>query len=179
MQPATCNISIHRRRRRGSASTGVGGQRPRSRGASPCGRPISPMLVPTQRRCGCLSPHARSAVRGRTLSAGPVHATPTTPISPTSLCPSNLFGSTPALSVPALGTENDDHNFRRALNRATFRRRSGAIIFSQGDKYRWSARLHCHQCDEPEALYNFISTFSGTHYISPRAMDVGTVGFHF
>jgi hypothetical protein len=27
-------------------------------------------------------------------------------------------------------------------------------------------------------LYNFLSTFSGTHYVSPRAIT-GTVGFHF
>jgi len=29
-----------------------------------------------------------------------------------------------------------------------------------------------------EALYNFLSTFSGTHFVSPRAVT-GELGFHF
>jgi hypothetical protein len=28
------------------------------------------------------------------------------------------------------------------------------------------------------ALYNFISTFSGTHYVTPRSIT-GQIGFHF
>jgi hypothetical protein len=28
------------------------------------------------------------------------------------------------------------------------------------------------------ALYNFLSTFSGTHYVTPRAMTA-ELGFHF
>ena len=28
------------------------------------------------------------------------------------------------------------------------------------------------------ALYNFLFTFSGTHYVSPRAVT-GQIGFHF
>jgi hypothetical protein len=28
------------------------------------------------------------------------------------------------------------------------------------------------------ALYNFLSTFSGTHYVSPRAITA-QIGFHF
>jgi len=28
------------------------------------------------------------------------------------------------------------------------------------------------------ALYNFLSTFSGTHYVTPRTVS-GEVGFHF
>jgi hypothetical protein len=29
-----------------------------------------------------------------------------------------------------------------------------------------------------EALYNFLSTFSGTHFVSPRSVT-GELGFHF
>jgi hypothetical protein len=29
-----------------------------------------------------------------------------------------------------------------------------------------------------EAVYNFLSTFSGTHYVTPRALSA-EVGFHF
>jgi hypothetical protein len=32
--------------------------------------------------------------------------------------------------------------------------------------------------DQREALYNFLSTFSGTHYVTPRALTA-TVGLHF
>jgi hypothetical protein len=28
------------------------------------------------------------------------------------------------------------------------------------------------------ALYNFLSTFSGTHYVTPRSLTAG-IGFHF
>jgi len=28
------------------------------------------------------------------------------------------------------------------------------------------------------ALYNFLSTFSGMHYVTPRTVT-GTIGFHF
>ncbi len=43
------------------------------------------------------------------LYCGSVHATPTTPISPSGLCPASQYGST-FLQIPAAGTENDDHN---------------------------------------------------------------------
>jgi hypothetical protein len=32
--------------------------------------------------------------------------------------------------------------------------------------------------DDKVALYNFLSTFSGTHYVTPRAVT-GEIGFHF
>ena len=48
----------------------------------------------------------------------------------------------------------------------------------QGDKYKWSARLTVVNLTNKEALYNFLSTFSGTHYVSPRAITA-TIGFHF
>jgi DNA-binding NarL/FixJ family response regulator len=34
------------------------------------------------------------------------------------------------------------------------------------------------EAHDKEALYNFLSTFSGTHYVSPRAITA-TIGFHF
>ncbi len=111
------------------------------------------------------------------LFCGPVHATPTTPISPTSLCPSNLFGST-LLSVPAPGAENDDHSPPRVAPRNLFDVGVGHDNIFQGDKYKWSARLTVINLTNQEAVYNYLSTFSGTHYISPRAIT-GTVGFHF
>jgi outer membrane receptor protein involved in Fe transport len=47
-----------------------------------------------------------------------------------------------------------------------------------GDRYKWSARLSVVNLTDKEALYNFLSTFSGTHYVTPRTLTA-TIGFHF
>jgi hypothetical protein len=48
----------------------------------------------------------------------------------------------------------------------------------KSEKYKLSARLTVINLSNKEALYNFLSTFSGTHYVSPRTVTM-TVGFHF
>ncbi|MGD1093255.1 MAG: TonB-dependent receptor, partial [Bryobacteraceae bacterium] len=53
------------------------------------------------------------------LFCGSVHASPTTPISPSELCPASQYGST-FLKIPAAGTENDDHNPPRIASRNLF-----------------------------------------------------------
>jgi len=111
------------------------------------------------------------------LYCGPVHATPTTPISATGLCPAGLYGST-LLSIPAAGTESIDHNPPRISSRNLFDAAVGHDNIFHTDKYRWSARVTVVNLTNKEALYNFLSTFSGTHYVSPRAIT-GTIGFHF
>jgi len=47
-----------------------------------------------------------------------------------------------------------------------------------GDKYKVSAQLTVINLANNLALYNFLSTFSGTHYVSPRAITA-QLGFHF
>jgi hypothetical protein len=47
-----------------------------------------------------------------------------------------------------------------------------------GDKYKWSVRFTAVNVTNKYALYNFLSTFSGTHYVSPRTFT-GEIGFHF
>ena len=111
------------------------------------------------------------------LFCGSVHATPTTPISPTSMCPASLYGST-LLQVPAAGTENDDHSPPRVASRNLFDLGVGDDNLFHGDKHRWSARLTVINLTDKTALYNFLSTFSGTHYVTPRTFS-GTIGFHF
>ncbi|HTU44384.1 MAG TPA: TonB-dependent receptor [Bryobacteraceae bacterium] len=111
------------------------------------------------------------------LYCGSVHATPTTPISPTSICPASMYGST-LLQIPAPGTENDDHNPPRVAGRNLFDVAIGDENLFNGDKYRWSARLTIINLTDKYALYNFLSTFSGTHYVSPRTFT-GSIGFHF
>jgi hypothetical protein len=46
------------------------------------------------------------------------------------------------------------------------------------DKYKWSLRVTVINVGNKLALYNFLSTFSGTHYVTPRTIT-GELGFHF
>jgi hypothetical protein len=111
------------------------------------------------------------------LFCGTVHATPTTPISPDSLCPASQFGST-LIRVPAPGTENDDKNPPRIAPRHLFDLAVGDDNLFHGDRYKWSVRVTVINLTNKYALYNFLSTFSGTHYVTPRAVT-GEIGFHF
>ena len=47
-----------------------------------------------------------------------------------------------------------------------------------GDRQKLSLRLTAVNLTDKYALYNFLSTFSGTHYLTPRALSA-EVGFHF
>ena len=111
------------------------------------------------------------------LYCGSVHATETVPISPTGLCPASQYGSK-LLQIPAARTENDDHNPPRIASRNLFDLAIGHDNLFHGDKYKWSARVSVVNMANEYALYNFLSTFSGTHYVTPRTVS-GTVGFHF
>ena len=48
----------------------------------------------------------------------------------------------------------------------------------KGDHYKWSLTLTAINITNKLALYNFLSTFSGTHYVTPRALTA-QLGFHF
>ncbi|MFZ0936932.1 MAG: carboxypeptidase regulatory-like domain-containing protein [Bryobacteraceae bacterium] len=111
------------------------------------------------------------------LYCGSVHATTTTPISPTGLCPASQYGST-LLKIPEAGLENDDTNPPRIAPRSLFDVAIGHDNIFGGDRYKWSARLTVVNLTNKDALYNFLSTFSGTHYVTPRAITA-SLGFHF
>jgi hypothetical protein len=111
------------------------------------------------------------------LFCGSVHASPTTPISDSGLCPAAQYGSS-LIKIPAAGTENDDHNPPRVASRSLFDLAVGHDDLLHGDKYKLSARLAVINLTNRVALYNFLSTFSGTHYVSPRTVTA-TIGFHF
>ncbi len=108
---------------------------------------------------------------------GAVHATPTTPISPDGTCPASKFGSN-LIAVPAPGTEDDDHNPPRIQHRSLFDVAIGKDNLFKGDKYRISAKLTVVNLTNNYALYNFLSTFSGTHYVTPRTVTL-SLGLHF
>jgi carboxypeptidase family protein/TonB-dependent receptor-like protein len=114
------------------------------------------------------------------LYCGSVHATPTTPISSglgANLCPAAQYGS-PLLSIPAAGTEDDDHNPPRIAPRNLFDASIGDDNLFHKDRYLWSLRFTVINLTNKVALYNFLSTFSGTHYVSPRT-ETAELGFHF
>jgi hypothetical protein len=111
------------------------------------------------------------------LYCGGVYATPTTGISPTGMCLASQYGSS-LLKIPAPGTENDDHNPPRIAPRSLFDLALGDDNLFHGEKRKWSLRLSAVNLTNKYALYNFLSTFSGTHYVTPRALTM-TVGFHF
>jgi Carboxypeptidase regulatory-like domain/TonB-dependent Receptor Plug Domain len=108
------------------------------------------------------------------LFCGNVFPTLSTPL--TSCAPSQ-FGST-RVTIPAPGTENDDHNPPRIAPRHLFDIAVGDDNIFRGDKYKWSLRLTAINVTNKVALYNFLSTFSGTHFVTPRSYTA-EVGFHF
>jgi Carboxypeptidase regulatory-like domain/TonB-dependent Receptor Plug Domain len=106
------------------------------------------------------------------LSCGGIAASPTRPLSSslgTNLCPANLYSSS-LISIPRAGTENDDHNPPRIASRSLFDLAVGHDNLFHGDRYRWGAQLTLVNLANTKALYNFLSTFSGTHYVTPRTL---------
>ncbi|WP_158945062.1 TonB-dependent receptor [Granulicella sp. S190] len=82
------------------------------------------------------------------------------------------------VSIPAPGTENDDKHPPRIAERSLFDASIGQDNLFNGDKRKWSLRLTGVNLTNKYALYNFLSTFSGTHYVTPRALTA-ELGFHF
>jgi Carboxypeptidase regulatory-like domain len=106
---------------------------------------------------------------------GSQRATPTSPL-PFN-CPATQFGSN-LIRVPAPNAENDDLNPPRIAPRSLFDVAIGHDNINHGDRYRISAQLTVINLTNKYALYNFLSTFSGTHYVTPRAIT-GQLGFNF
>ncbi|MGH9586690.1 MAG: carboxypeptidase regulatory-like domain-containing protein [Acidobacteriaceae bacterium] len=108
------------------------------------------------------------------LACDGVRATPTSGFT---TCDAAGFTSK-LVSIPAPGTEDDDKAPPRIAPRSLFDMSFGADNLLLGDRYRWSLRLTGVNITNKYALYNFLSTFSGTHYVTPRALTA-EVGFHF
>jgi hypothetical protein len=109
------------------------------------------------------------------LTCNGAHATPFVAL-PTS-CSASQFGST-LVKIPAPGTENDDKNPPRIDPRHLFDVSIGHDNLFHGDRYKWSAQLTVINLSNKVALYNFLSTFSGTHYVTPRTITA-QIGFNF
>jgi hypothetical protein len=109
------------------------------------------------------------------LFCGGVKASPFTPL-PTP-CPVGQYGSS-LVQIPAANTQNPDHNPARIAPRSLFDLAIGDDNLFKTDKYKWSAQVTVINLTNNYALYNFLSTFSGTHYVTPRAITA-EIGFHF
>ena len=109
------------------------------------------------------------------LTCNGVKASPTSTLP--GLCPANQLTSQ-LVSIPAPNTEDDDKNPPRIAPRNLFDASLGQDDLFHGDRYKWSLRLTVVNFTNKYALYNFLSTFSGTHYVTPRTLTA-EVGFHF
>ena len=111
------------------------------------------------------------------LVCGGVKATLTNPFTQ---CLANQLTSN-LIKIPAPGTENDDKNPQRIQPRTVFDLAVGdskIAHFGENERYRLSASVTAINLANKYALYNFLSTFSGTHYLTPRTVT-GEIAFHF
>jgi len=109
------------------------------------------------------------------LFCGSTFATVNNPITS---CPLTTPQGSTLLNLAANGTNNPDHNPSRVAPRNLFDASVGEDNLFHGDRYKWSLRLTVINLTNKTAVYNFLSTFSGTHFVTPRAYTA-ELGFHF
>jgi hypothetical protein len=99
------------------------------------------------------------------LSCGGVRATLASPLAS---CAPGLLSS-PLVQIPAPGTENDDENPPRIAPRHLFDIAMGWDNIFHRDKHKTNFTFTALNVTNKVALYNFLSTFSGTHFVAPRS----------
>ena|ERR1700722_8525489 len=92
-------------------------------------------------------------------------------------CPAADFASN-LIKIPVPNTEQDDRNPPRIAQRNLFDLAVGDDDLFHGDRFKFSARFSVINLANSYVMYNFLSTFSGTHYVTPRTFT-GELGFHF
>jgi hypothetical protein len=75
------------------------------------------------------------------------------------------------LNIPANGTADDVNNPPRIAPRHLFDLAVGVDNVLHTDRARLKLRFSVVNLTNKEALYNFLSTFSGTHFVTPRAFQ--------
>jgi len=96
---------------------------------------------------------------------------------PLTTCAPTLYGST-RVTIPVPGTENDDKNPPRIAPRHLFDLAIGDDNLFHIEKYKIGAQFTVINVTNRVGLYNFLSTFSGTHFVTPRAYTA-EIAFHF
>jgi hypothetical protein len=109
------------------------------------------------------------------LFCGSTFATVNNPITS---CPLTTPQGSTLLNLAANGKNNPDHNPSRVKPRNLFDASVGEDNLFHGDRFKWSLRLTAINLTNKTAVYNFLSTFSGTHFVTPRAYTA-ELGFHF
>jgi hypothetical protein len=102
------------------------------------------------------------------LFCGSVFATPAQPIT---TCSDPNRGAL-RVRIPADGTANDDTNPPRIVPRNLFDLSVGTDNLLRTDHKKLILRFTAINITNRVALYNFLSTFSGTHFVGPRAFQV-------
>ncbi len=74
------------------------------------------------------------------------------------------------LKVPGPSTGDNDHNPPRVAPRNLFDVSLGKDNIFHADRYKVNLDFTAINVTDKYALYNFLSTFSGTHYVTPRAL---------
>jgi hypothetical protein len=101
------------------------------------------------------------------LTCNGVKASPGNPLP--AVCLASQYGST-LLKIPAPGTGDNDKNPPRIQPRSLFDASLGKENLFHADRYKVDLDVTAINVTNKYALYNFLSTFSGTHYVTPRAM---------
>jgi hypothetical protein len=109
------------------------------------------------------------------LMCGGVKATPGNPLP--AICPASEYSSS-LLSIPAPGKGDNDHDPQRIQPRNLFDASLGKNNIFHKDRFKTDLDLTAINVTNKYGLYNFLSTFSGTHYVTPRAMTA-KVTFNF
>jgi hypothetical protein len=104
-------------------------------------------------------------------------ATPTNQIGNCTL-PFGQYGAT-RVRIPAPGTADDDHNPPRMSPRNVFDLGVGTDnLLRSSDNRRITVQFTVINLANKEAMYNFLSTFGGTHFIQPRSYTA-KIGYIF
>jgi hypothetical protein len=93
------------------------------------------------------------------------------------VCAASEFSST-LLKIPAPLTGSNDHNPARIAPRSLFDVSVGKENLFNRDRYKVNLDVTAINITNDYTLYNFLSTFSGTHYVSPRALT-GKITLNF
>lgn len=104
---------------------------------------------------------------------GPRFATVSIPVTS---CPGGNASSA-LIRIPPPGRQNDDINPARVTPHHLFDLGAGIDNLFHTERPRFTLQVTAENITNQVALYNFLSTFSGTHFIAPRnyTMEIGMV----
>ena len=108
------------------------------------------------------------------LTCDRVTATLSNPL--TSCAPNELTSS--LVRIPAPGTQDPDKNPARIAPRHLFDIATGWDNIFHRDRYQTNLTFTVLNVANKVALYNYLSTFSGTHFVPPRSFS-GELSFNF